>query len=179
VFEDCGVPADAVLGRPGGGFAVAMHVLERARVTVGAAAVGFARRALDAALDRARSRPIYGGRLWDLPALRASIADLDTKLAAAALLVARAAWDIDHRRPRFPKHSAAAKLYATEVAQEIVDTAVQVYGAAGLVAGGLAERLYRQVRSLRIYEGPSEVQRMIIADTLGRPTASGRSPAEF
>jgi acyl-CoA dehydrogenase len=167
-FTDCFVPADAVLGRRGGGFPVAMYVLERARMTVGAAAIGFARRALDEALHHARQRPIYGGRLWDLPTLRAGFADLDTSLAAAALMVARAAWAGDTGCRDFARHSAAAKLFATEVAQRVVDATVQAFGAAGLVAGSLPERLYRQVRSLRIYEGPSEVQRVIIADALGR-----------
>lgn len=165
-FEDCYLPADSVLGTPGGGFVIAMELLDRFRATVGAAALGFSRRAADAALERAKDRQIYGGHLFDLQLVRAALADSEVKLSAAALLVARAAWEIDHDSRRLAVHSSAAKLYATEAAQQIVDSAVQLFGAAGLVAGSLPERLYRQVRSMRIYEGASEVQKMIIADSL-------------
>lgn len=167
-FADCRVPADSVLGRPGGGFVVAMELLERFRMTVGAAAVGLARRAADVALAHARSRPIYGGRLFDLPTVRATFADIEVKRNAAALLVARAAWEADHGNRRVAKHSGIAKLYATEVAQEIIDASLQVFGAAGLVADSVTERLYRQIRSLRIYEGASEVQKVVIAGALDR-----------
>jgi acyl-CoA dehydrogenase len=167
-FEDCRVLADAVLGQPGGGFVIAMDMLDRFRVTVGGAALGFGRRAADAALARARDRQIYGGRLLDLQLVRAALADAEVKLSAAALLVARAAWEIDHDARRLAVYSSMAKLYATETAQEVVDCAVQVFGAAGLVADSLPERLYRQIRSLRIYEGASDVQKMIIADSLGQ-----------
>ncbi|EKX61592.1 acyl-CoA dehydrogenase [Streptomyces ipomoeae] len=163
VFDDCALPEEAVLGRRGGGFAIAMEVLDRFRVTVGAAALGFARRAADAALARARERPMLGGKLFDLATVRAAFADMEVKLDAAALLVARAAWEIDHDGPGSPRHSAVAKLHATEAAQQIVDSAVQIFGAAGLVRDSLPERLYRQIRSLRIYEGSSEVQQAIIA----------------
>lgn len=155
-----------LLGRPGGGFPIAIDVLDRFRVTVGAAALGFARRAADAALAHARHRRIYGGRLFDLPTVRAAAADVDVKLNAAALLVARAAWEADQGNARWPKHSATAKLYATESAQQVVDACVQLYGAAGLVAGALPERLYRQIRSLRLYEGASEVLRTVVAGAL-------------
>jgi acyl-CoA dehydrogenase len=165
-FEDCLVPEESVLGKPGGGFVVAMDVLERFRMTVGAAALGFARRAADAALARARSRPIYDGRLFDLPTVKATFADIEVKLNAAALLVARAAWEGDGGSRRLSKHSSMAKLYATEVAQEIVDASLQISGAAGLVSDSVTERLYRVIRSLRIYEGASEVQKAIIAGTL-------------
>lgn len=165
-FDDCLVPDDAVVGKPGGGFVVAMDVLERFRMTVGAAAVGFASRAFDAALERARSRPIYQGRLFDLPTVRATLAEIEVKLNAAALLVARAAWEADRGNRRFGKHSSIAKLYATEAAQEIVDASLQVCGAAGLVRDSVTERLYREIRSLRIYEGTSEVQKKVIADAL-------------
>ncbi|WP_018656879.1 acyl-CoA dehydrogenase family protein [Actinomadura flavalba] len=175
-FTGCRVPADAVLGRPGGGFVVAMDVLEQVRMTVGAAAAGLARRALEAALEHARAREIYGGRLFDVPAVRTSLADLDVRLSAAALLVGRAAWEADRGGRGVGARSAAAKLYATEAAQEIVDGAVQVFGAAGLVPGAVTERLYRQVRSLRIYEGTSEVLRSTIADTLPRPRNKERRP---
>ncbi len=167
-FNDCHLPEDSVLGKPGGGFVIAMDLLDRFRMTVGAAAVGFARRAADAALARARNRPMSDGHLFDLQMVKATFADIEVKLNAAALLVARAAWEIDRGNRRFPKHSSIAKLYATEVAQEIVDAAVQIFGAAGLVKDSVTERLYRQIRSLRIYEGASEVQKMIIAGLLDR-----------
>jgi acyl-CoA dehydrogenase len=163
VFDDCAVPAEALLGRRGGGFPIAMDVLDRFRMTVGAAALGFARRAADAALARARARPMLGGKLFDLPTVRAAFAGMEVKLDAAALLVARAAWEFDSGGRRCARHSSVAKLYATEAAQEVVDSAVQVFGAAGLVHDSLLERLYRQIRSLRIYEGSSEVQQAIIA----------------
>lgn len=168
-LDGCHVPAANRLGAGGGGFAVVADVLDRFRMTVGAAALGFARRALDAALDRAAGRTIRRGTLLDLPTVRAEIADLEVRVAAADLLVARAAWEADcgvRGQRGFPRTSAMAKLLATETAQEAVDTAVQVFGAAGLVADSLPERLYRQIRSLRIYEGPSEVQRSIVAESL-------------
>ncbi|HET9168897.1 MAG TPA: acyl-CoA dehydrogenase family protein [Actinospica sp.] len=174
-FEDCLVPESSVLGRPGQGFVVATDLLERFRMTVGAAAVGFARRAVDAAVQRARERRIQGGRLLDLQLAKGALADMEIKLNGSALLVARAAWELDRGNPGYPKHSSIAKVAATEAAQEIVDAAVQLHGAAGLVADSVPERLYRQVRSLRIYEGASEVQRMIIADALGRRPHAGRS----
>jgi len=167
-FEGCRVPADAVLGRPGTGFVVAMDVLDRFRLTVGAAALGFARRAGDAALTRARTRRIYGATLFDLPTVRQDLAEIEVELNAAALLVARAAWELDRGSRGFAKHSAIAKLHATEAAQRVVDAGVQVCGAAGLVAGSTTERLYRQIRSLRLYEGASEVQKTVIAGSLSR-----------
>jgi len=160
------VPAANVLGRPGGGFPIAIDLLDRFRMTVGAAAIGFARRAADAALARARTRRIYDGRLFDLPTVKATLAEIAVKLEAASLIVARAAWEADTGNRKYARHSAAAKLYATEAAQEIVDACVQIYGAAGLVHDSVTERLYRQVRSLRIYEGTSEVQKTIIAGAL-------------
>ncbi|MGK5628511.1 acyl-CoA dehydrogenase family protein [Streptomyces sp. URMC 123] len=165
-FEDCRLPADSVLGRRGQGFVIAMDLLERFRMTVGAAALGFARRAADTALAHARDRAAYGGRLLDLQLIKASLADMEVKIGAAALLVARAAWEIDRGNRRFPHHSGIAKLYATEAAQEVVDASVQLLGAAGLVRDSVTERLYRQVRSLRVYEGTSEVQRLTIAGAL-------------
>jgi acyl-CoA dehydrogenase len=175
VFEDCRLPADSVLGRPGGGYAIAMDLLERFRMTVGAAAVGFARRAVDAAFARAKARPMYGGHLFDLQMTKATFADMEVALNAAALLVARAAWETDRGGRRASAHSSIAKLYATERAQEIVDASLQLFGAAGLVKDSLTERLYRQIRSLRIYEGSSEVQKMIIAGSLGAQERLRRS----
>ncbi|MGI5471281.1 acyl-CoA dehydrogenase family protein [Streptomyces sp. CA-132043] len=166
VFEDCRVPADAVLGRPGKGFVIAMDLLERFRMTVGAAALGFARRAADTALARARTRRIGGGKLMDLQLTQASLADMDVQLNAAALLVARAAWEADRGSRRFARHSSIAKLHATEEAQRIIDASVQLLGASGVVKDSVTERLYRQIRSLRIYEGTSEVMRLTIAGTL-------------
>ncbi|MEU9097723.1 acyl-CoA dehydrogenase family protein [Streptomyces sp. NPDC048361] len=176
-FENCLVPESSVLGRPGAGFVVATDLLERFRMTVGAAAVGFARRAADSAVQRARERRIHGGRLMDLQLVKGSLADMEIKLNYSAMLVARAAWELDHGNTGYAKHSSIAKLAATEAAQEVVDAAVQIHGAAGLVADSVPERLYRQVRSLRIYEGASEVQKMIIADALGRRPHAGRSRA--
>lgn len=168
-LDACRVPHDAVLGRPGAGYAITLDLLTRYRMTVGAAALGFARRAAGAALHRARTRRMHGGCLFDLPTVKATLAELEVKLQAAALLVARAAWEADRGNPRYGRYSSVAKLYATESAQEIVDAALQVFGAAGLVSDSVTERLYRQIRSLRIYEGPSEVQKMIIASALGAP----------
>jgi acyl-CoA dehydrogenase len=165
-FDGCRLPPDSVLGRPGIGYAITMDLLARYRMTVGAAALGFARRATDAALRRARTRRMRDGYLFDLPTVKATFADVEVKLQAASLLVARAAWETDRGNRRYAKYSSVAKLYATEAAQEIIDAAVQIFGAAGLVSDSLTERLYRQVRSLRIYEGASEVQKTIIASAL-------------
>ncbi|AZM55271.1 acyl-CoA dehydrogenase [Streptomyces sp. WAC 01529] len=164
-FTDCRVGPEAVLGERGQGLVVALDVLERARATVAAAAIGFARRAFRLARDHARTRKAYGGRLGDLQLVKASLAGMDVKLAASSLLTARAAWAMDAGLDH-AKHSSTAKLYSTEAAGEIVDAAVQILGAAGLVSGSVMERLYRQIRSLRIYEGSSEVIEMTIADAL-------------
>lgn len=164
-FTGVRVGHEAVLGERGQGFVVALDVLERARATVAAAAIGFARRAFRLALGHARSRGAYGRRLADLQLVRSSLAGMDVKLSAASLLTARAAWAVDTGLD-YAKHSSTAKLYATEAAGEIVDSAVQIFGAAGLVAGSAMEQLYRQIRSLRIYEGSSEVIEMTIADAL-------------
>jgi acyl-CoA dehydrogenase len=143
-----------------------INVLERFRVTVGAAAVGFARRALDVTLERTRSRPMLGQRLFDLQVTKSKLADMEVMLNASALLVARAAWELDRGNAGFARHGSMAKLFATEQAQRIVDAAVQLFGAAGLVRNSIPEQLYRQIRSLRIYEGASEVQQMIIAESM-------------
>jgi acyl-CoA dehydrogenase len=165
-LHDVRVPPGSLIGRPGRGFPIAIDVLDRFRMTVGAAALGFARRAAAATLAHCRRRRIYGGPLVELPTVRAALADIDVKLNAAALLVARAAWEADHGTARWAKHSSIAKLYSTEAAGEVVDACVQLFGAAGLVAGSLPERLYRQIRSLRIYEGASDIQRAVIAGSL-------------
>ncbi|WP_241777537.1 acyl-CoA dehydrogenase family protein, partial [Streptomyces sp. CT34] len=124
------------------------------------------RRAADTALARARTRRIGGSLLIDQQLTKVALADMDVQLNAAALLVARAAWEADRGAPRFARHSNIAKLHATEEAQRIVDTAVQLLGASGVVKDSVTERLYRQIRSLRIYEGTSEVMRLTIAGTL-------------
>ena len=165
-FDDCAVPRTAVLGKPGIGFQIATGVLERFRLTVGAAAIGFARRARGVALDWSRARRLTDGTVWDKQVIRSRFADGEVTLTAASLLVAQAAWTVDTGRSDIGKQSSIAKLFATEQAQGIVDDAVQILGAAGLVQESVTERLYRQIRSLRIYEGTSEIQRLIIADTL-------------
>ncbi|MFO0980670.1 MAG: acyl-CoA dehydrogenase family protein [Planctomycetota bacterium] len=159
------VPEQHRLGAEGQGFGVALTSLDVFRPTVGAAACGLARRALDESLKRSREREQFGRAILDFQATRMMIADMVTELSAARLLVYRAAWVADHQGPS-TRLASMAKLFATEVAQRIVDRAVQLCGGAGLVKGHIAERLYREVRALRIYEGTSEIQRLIIADRL-------------
>jgi acyl-CoA dehydrogenase len=163
VFDGCRVPASQLLGAPGEGFKVAMATLDVFRSTVGAAALGFARRALDEALARARSRQVFGKPLAELQLIQEKIADMALKVDAAALLVYRAAWTKDAKARRVTREAAMAKLYATEAAQEVIDQAVQVFGAQGVVAGETVERLYREIRALRIYEGTTEIQKLVIA----------------
>jgi acyl-CoA dehydrogenase len=143
-----------------------MTVLDVFRSTVGAAALGFARRALDEALGRARSRRLFGAPLGDLQLTQARLADMAVDIDAAALLVYRAAWAKDQGAPRVTREAAMAKLYATEAAQRVVDAAVQLFGGQGVVSGHPVETLYREVRALRIYEGASEVQKLVIARQL-------------
>ncbi|MBP5857235.1 acyl-CoA dehydrogenase family protein [Marivibrio halodurans] len=162
-FEDARVPASARIGGAGEGFKVAMSVLDIFRSTVGAAALGFARRALDEASGRAATRRLFGGTLGDLQMVQAMLADMATAVDAAALMVYRAAWTKDAGAPRVTRESAMAKLHATETAQRVVDQAVQIMGGHGVVLGNPVERLYRDVRALRIYEGASEVQKVVIA----------------
>ncbi len=162
-FERCFVPAERRLGAPGEGFRIAMATLDVFRSTVGAAALGFARRAFDAALDRATGRELFGAPLADLQMTQAALAEMALDLDAAALLVYRAAWTKDSGAARVTREAAMAKLYATEAAQRVIDRAVQLHGGAGVVAGAVVERLYREIRALRIYEGASEVQKIIIA----------------
>jgi acyl-CoA dehydrogenase len=166
-FRDCVVPADHIIGKPGTGFAIAMDVLESYRLTVGSAAIGFARRAQSAAIARCRSRQLGNGTLFDTEFAKDTLVDAEVASTAAALLVAQAAWLRDHDRS-YAKHSSIAKLFATETSQRIIDDVVQLFGAAGMVRGSLPERLYRQIRSLRIYEGTSEIQYNIIANHLQR-----------
>lgn len=163
VFEDCRVPATHRLGQPGEGFKIAMATLDIFRATVGAAALGFARRALDEAVGRVKVRQAFGKRLAEFQITQLKLADMATEVDAAALLVYRAAWTKDRVAERVTRESAMAKLYATEAAQRVIDAAVQLWGGMGVVHGVAVERLYREIRSLRIYEGTSEIQKLVIA----------------
>lgn len=167
-FADCRVPAGHMLGRPGEGFKVAMATLDIFRATVGAAALGLARRALEEALAYVLSREISGTKLAELQMTQAAIADMATAIDAAALLVYRAAWTKDQGAPRVSREASMAKLFATEEAQKVIDRAVQLHGGFGVRLGVKVEELYREIRALRIYEGASEVQKLVIArHTLG------------
>jgi len=163
-FENCRVPKQNLVGAPGDGFRVAMGTLDVFRTTVGAAALGFARRAFDEAVARSKEREVFGKQLGDFQITQAKIADMAVSIDAATLLIYRAAWTKD-RSPgqRITREAAMAKLYATEEAQKVIDQAVQLFGGLGVVTGNIVESLYREVRSLRIYEGTSEVQKLIIA----------------
>lgn len=162
-FEGCRLPADALLGQASEGFRIAMATLDVFRPTVAAAALGFARRAFDAALHRASTRELFGAPLADLQLTQAALAEMALSVDAAALLVYRAAWAKDSGQPRVTREAAMAKLYATEQAQAVIDKAVQLFGGLGVTAGHPVERLYREIRALRIYEGASEVQKVVIA----------------
>jgi acyl-CoA dehydrogenase len=157
------LPEDALIGAAGQGFKLAMSVLDVFRPTVGAAALGFARRALDEALARVQSRRIGGEPLAGLQMVQGHIADMALDIDAAALLVYRAAWAKDMGAPRISREAAMAKLHATEAAQRVIDTAVQLHGGDGVRTGFAVEALYREIRALRIYEGASDVQKIIIA----------------
>ncbi len=157
-----GAKAEPV-GQEGQGFKVAMAVLDVFRSTVGAAALGFARRALAEALSRARGRELFGAPLGDLQIVQGQLADMATDVDAAALLIYRAAWKKDQGAARVTKEAAMAKLFATEAAQRVIDHSVQIHGGDGVRVGHPVERLYREIRALRIYEGASEVQRVVIA----------------
>jgi acyl-CoA dehydrogenase len=161
-LEDCRVPAAHRLGAEGEGFKVALSTLDVFRPTVGAAALGFARRALDEALTRATSRQLFGGPMADLPLVQAKLAEMALGIDASALLVYRAAWAKDVTGARITREAAMAKLHATETAQRVIDDAVQLCGGLGVTAAHTASRLYREVRALRIYEGASEIQQLII-----------------
>src|SRR5580658_2173440 len=162
-FERVTVPASAMIGAPGEGFKVAMATLDIFRATVGAAALGFARRALDEAVARAKTRELFGGPLAELQMVQGAIADMAVDVDAAALLVYRAAWAKDNGAARVTREAAMAKVFATEHAQKVIDKAVQLHGGDGVRHGHIVERLYREIRALRIYEGASEVQKVIIA----------------
>lgn len=168
-FDNVRVPASALIGNSGEGFRIAMSVLDVFRPTVAAAALGFARRALEESLRRVSERHVQGAPLANLQMVQGHIADMALEVDAAALLVYRAAWVRDSGAPRNTREAAMAKLYSTEAAQRVIDTAVQLHGGEGVRSGGVVETLYREIRALRIYEGASDVQRVVIArQTLGR-----------
>ena len=162
----CRVPASHRLGEEGDGMRLALATLDFFRTSVGAAACGLAARALAESIARAQSRRQFGSRLADFQLTRAALADMATELDAARLLVYRAAWARDVTGGRVTRESAAAKLFATETAQRIVDRAVQIHGGLGVQRGTVVERLYREVRAPRIYEGTSEIQRLVIGRAL-------------
>ena len=162
-FKHMKVPADAIIGTAGEGFKIAMSVLDVFRSTVGAAALGFARRALDESLARAKDRELFGAPLSELQMVQGHLADMALNVDAAALLIYRAAWTKDSGAPRVSREAAMAKLFATDQAQDVIDRAVQIHGGDGVRSGHIVESLYREIRALRIYEGASDVQRTIIA----------------
>jgi acyl-CoA dehydrogenase len=162
-FDGVRVPVANRLGKPGEGFKVAMATLDIFRATVGAAALGFARRALHEMIEHAASRKLFGAPLADLQMTQAAIADSATEVDAAALLVYRAAWTKDQGAERVTREAAMAKMFATEAAQRVVDRAVQLHGGHGVRKGVKVEELYREIRALRIYEGATEVQKIVIA----------------
>jgi len=166
VFDACRIPESALLGVPGEGFKIAMGTLDVFRTTVGAAALGLARRALEEALRRCRERETFGKPLAEYQLTQAKIADMALAIDAAALLVYRAAWTRDVLQRRVTREAAMAKLHATEAAQQVIDMAVQLFGGAGVVSGSVVEALYRDIRALRIYEGTSEIQKLVIAGSV-------------
>ncbi len=162
-FDKVRVPASALIGKPGDGFRIAMSVLDVFRSTVGAAALGFARRALDESVARAAARKLFGAPMAELQMVQGHIADMALDVDAAALLVYRAAWTKDTGAARVTREAAMAKLYATDSAQAVIDKAVQLHGGDGVRKGHVVESLYREIRAQRIYEGASDVQKVVIA----------------
>lgn len=165
-FENCRIPASRLLGAPGEGFKIAMRTLDIFRASVAAAALGFARRALDESLNHAKERKMFGATLADLQLTQAALGDMATGIDSAALLTYRAAWRRDVQGLSTTKEAAMAKMTATETAQSVIDRAVQLFGGRGVKSGEMVERLYREIRALRIYEGATEVQKLIIAREL-------------
>ena len=162
-FTDCDIAVEQRIGKPGQGFKVALQNLDVFRASVGAAALGFAEVALDMGIKRAASRPMFGATLADLQITQAAIGDMSTEIDAATLLVYRAAWERDILKQRTTRSAAMAKLFATESAQRIIDRCVQLHGGLGVKVGHPMEMLYREIRALRIYEGATEVQQVVIA----------------
>jgi acyl-CoA dehydrogenase len=168
-FKRCRLPASALLGEEGGGFKLAMATLDLYRTSVGAAAVGMAARARDLAIERVKQRKQFGKPLAEFQLTQAALADMHVEVSAATLLVLSAAHRIDVSGEAAAVDAAMAKLYATEAAQRVIDQALQLHGGQGVVRDNPIERLYREVRALRIYEGTSEIQKLIIARGLLRP----------
>ncbi|MGZ3180912.1 MAG: acyl-CoA dehydrogenase family protein [Telluria sp.] len=173
-FDNCRIPASRRIGEAGQGFKVAMATLDVFRTSVAAAALGFARRALDEALAHARARGMFGQKLADFQLTQAKLAQMATHVDGSALLTYRAAWQRDHGQ-KVTKEAAMAKMTATETAQQVIDAAVQMFGGMGVVSGHPVESLYREIRALRIYEGATEVQQLIIARELLRAHEEGRA----
>ena len=167
-FNECRVPAEDMIGNEGDGFRLAMETLDTFRASVGAAACGMARRALDEAVRYAATRQQFGRSIAEHQLIQDKLADMVTELDAARLLVYRAAYTKDTTGGRVTREASEAKLFATEAAFRIIDRAVQIHGGAGLVRGSVVERLYRDIRALRIYEGTSEIQKLVIAGQLLR-----------
>lgn len=165
-FKDCHVPTSAMIGESGSGFGIAMSVLDVFRPTVAAAALGFARRALDESINRAKNRELFGAPLGSLQMVQGHLADMALDVDASALLIYRAAWCKDMGTERISREASMAKLFATDHAQNVIDKAVQIHGGDGVRKGHIVERLYREIRALRIYEGASDVQKVVIAKHL-------------
>lgn len=168
-FTQSVLPKSALIGAPGMGFKYAMEILNFYRVTVGAAAIGFCRKALQGSTQWARQRNVAGTKLIQTQFTMDKLSNMSLYLDSSSLLVARSAWEFDTEVRDVAAHASMAKLYATEGAARVADDMVQLFGAAGLISGSVPEQLYRQVRALRIYEGTSEIQKMIIAGAISRP----------
>ncbi|HEV7254044.1 MAG TPA: acyl-CoA dehydrogenase family protein [Mesorhizobium sp.] len=177
-FEGCRIPVSQLLGAPGEGFKLAMRTLDIFRPSVAAAALGFARRALDEAVAHARTRNMFGATLADLPTAQSTLGEMATAIDAAALLTYRTAWRRDVQKLPTTSHAAMAKMLATEYAQWVIDQALQMFGGRGVAKGEITESLYREIRALRIYEGATEVQKLIIGRELMKAArqVSGTSP---
>ncbi|MDR7222844.1 acyl-CoA dehydrogenase family protein [Aminobacter aminovorans] len=165
-FDNCRIPASHLLGEPGEGFKIAMRTLDIFRPSVAAAALGFARRALDEAVAHAKSRKMFGATLSDLPTAQSTLGEMATAIDAASLLTVRTAWRRDVQKLPITREAAMAKMTATENAQWVIDQALQLFGGRGVRVGEITERLYREIRALRIYEGATEVQKLIIGREL-------------
>ncbi|OIR01734.1 acyl-CoA dehydrogenase [mine drainage metagenome] len=176
-FSACRVPAANLLGQPGAGFKLAMQTLDIFRTSVAAAAIGFARHALDQALSRATSRQMFGQTLADFQLTQAALADMATGVDTSALLTYRAAWSRDCQAVPATAEVAMAKMVATETAQQVIDRALQIFGGLGVKSGMAVELLYREIRALRIYEGATEVQKLIIGRQVLKDFGAGRQPA--
>jgi acyl-CoA dehydrogenase len=170
-FDGCHIPASHLLGAPGEGFKIAMRTLDIFRPSVAAAAIGFARRALDEAVAHARTRRMFGATLADLPTAQSTLGEMATAIDAAALLTLRTAWRRDVQKLPTTREAAMAKMTATENAQWVIDQALQMFGGRGVRVGEIVERLYREIRALRIYEGATEVQKLIIGRELMKTAA--------